>query len=240
MSTAVTVEPENLPTVFDGEPVDFTEMDLTESATSANKFHALAQARAHTALEAAWYAGSVLLEAKARCGGHGKWLPWLEANFRGSTTRAQSYMRIASNTQTSAHLDPEQSIDAVLKAISKPRKPKPKPKPNRDAGVAIYDRARDRLPAVHLNDETYRDYQDAYNRLWQPGSDRRFELDEIARRAATLYGKTVALHERMKAWEERWRDTTDAYELEQIGCISDHLAQMQKLLAEMSGPRRAQ
>jgi hypothetical protein len=62
-------------------------------------------------------------------------------------------------------------------------------------------------------------------------SRRRLELDKIASRMAHLYGDTVAMHEKAPAW--------DAYELEQLGCMSRHLAQIQDLLAEMGHPDQA-
>lgn len=59
----------------------------------------------------------MLLDAKEKAG-HGNWLPWLGANFPGEIRTAQSYMQLASNTQTSASL---KSIDSALKALAEPR-----------------------------------------------------------------------------------------------------------------------
>lgn len=73
-----------------------TDRTLRELAATANRYHAEAQKAAGNALQAAWHAGSTLLSAKAELR-HGQWLPWLDANFKGSYVLAQSYMRIASN-----------------------------------------------------------------------------------------------------------------------------------------------
>ena len=106
------------------------------------------------------------------------------------------------------------------------------------AGTAISDVDRDALPVTGRDGKQYP--PSLKPRRITDDDKRRFELDEIARRAAALYGKTIALHEQMQAWEARWRYTEYAYELEQIGCISDHLTQMQNLLAEMSSPTKVE
>lgn len=51
----------------------------------------------HAALGAAWQAGQLLRVEKKRVRKTmgGAWLPWLEANFRGSVRTAQNYMRLA-------------------------------------------------------------------------------------------------------------------------------------------------
>ena len=91
-----------------------------------------------------------------------------------------------------------------------------------------------RIPVTGLDGKTYA--PSWKSRSVTDNDRRRFELDEIARRTATLYGKTIALHEQMKTWEKKWRYTTYDYELEEIDCISGHLTAMQHLLAEMSSP----
>ena len=51
-----------------------------------------------SAATAAWQAGRLLLEAKAsivRHCGHGAWMLWLEANFKGNTRTARRYMKLA-------------------------------------------------------------------------------------------------------------------------------------------------
>jgi hypothetical protein len=100
-----------------GEPgeVEIIEADLPELANIANRWHDLAETSMRSALEAAWNAGRALVKAKELCD-HGKWLPWLDANFRGSARRAQEYMQIA-NTRTPAHLEAAQTIDEALTAI---------------------------------------------------------------------------------------------------------------------------
>ena len=50
------------------------------------------------AATAAWQAGRLLLEAKAsivRHCGHGAWMLWLQANFKGNTRTARRYMKLA-------------------------------------------------------------------------------------------------------------------------------------------------
>jgi hypothetical protein len=102
--------------------IDTAAPDLPALAERANRYHVRAQELAHGALEVAWYAGNALLAAKAQCR-HGEWLGWLADNFKGSERTAQNYMRLA-NTQTSADLDPDQSIDGAIKALCK-TKPAP-------------------------------------------------------------------------------------------------------------------
>jgi hypothetical protein len=92
--------------------------NLCALAARANKFHSEAEAHTRSALVAAWDAGQALNAAKAQCP-HGTWLGWLEANFKGSKTTAQGYMRLASNTQRIALLNSEQSLRAALKALCK-------------------------------------------------------------------------------------------------------------------------
>jgi hypothetical protein len=102
-----------------------TAVDLPALAEEANEYHAKAEGGARYALEAAWHAGNALIAAKILCE-HGEWLGWLAANFKGSVRSAQNYMRLASNTQSSAYLDSEQSIDAAIKALCKThREPTP-------------------------------------------------------------------------------------------------------------------
>ena len=77
----------------------------TTVATEINRLHeeakrcSEASRRAlHGALAAAWHAGQLLLMEKKRVRhgmGPGAWLPWLEANFRGTARTAQRYMRLA-------------------------------------------------------------------------------------------------------------------------------------------------
>lgn len=101
-------------------------VDLATLAAEANKYHAQARNHCGGMLEAAWHAGKALNAAKERCK-HGDWLPWLEVHFDGSVRNAENYMRIA-KTQSAANMaSSPQSIDKVLKGLSKPRKGKSKP-----------------------------------------------------------------------------------------------------------------
>jgi hypothetical protein len=59
------------------------------------------------ALSAAWEAGQLLLTEKARVRkqmGHGAWLHWIEANFRGTSRTAQRYMCLARSISDTAFL----------------------------------------------------------------------------------------------------------------------------------------
>jgi hypothetical protein len=70
-------------------------------------------------------AGELLIEAKAGVN-NGGWLPWLEANFRGSVRSAQGYMRLArrEDAQGLAHL----GVEGALKQLAAP-KPETKDEP---------------------------------------------------------------------------------------------------------------
>jgi hypothetical protein len=111
---------------------DLSEMDLPELAAVANQHLAAAETAGRSMLESAWHAGSALLAAKAQVK-HGEWATWLEANFHGSDRTARAYMRVATangNRQTSADLpaaDVPTSINAALRAISKPKPAAPHP-----------------------------------------------------------------------------------------------------------------
>jgi hypothetical protein len=63
-------------------------------------------------------AGELLFEAKTQVK-HGRWLPWLEANFPGSVRTAQGYMRLAAHAEDAqrlAHL----GIGGALKQLAAP------------------------------------------------------------------------------------------------------------------------
>jgi len=112
--------------VLDVGPEDFTvtvaEADLGELAAIANRYHDRAVG---AYLDAAWYSGHALNAAKDQLD-HGKFLPWVEANFHGSRQTANDYMRIAgagdspANVVRSLHLDetPQPSINAATKALA--------------------------------------------------------------------------------------------------------------------------
>lgn len=55
-------------------------------------------------LEHARAQGDDLIRAKKGCGGHGKWLPWLQANVRFDRRTATRYMQIAGKWDTVSHL----------------------------------------------------------------------------------------------------------------------------------------
>ncbi|HKI43128.1 MAG TPA: DUF3102 domain-containing protein [Mycobacterium sp.] len=123
-----------------GRPADedfdevIEEADLPELAAVANRFHQQFEDHVRSAVECAWYAGRALNTAKVLFR-RGEWLPWLEANFRGSRQTAERYMALARNCSCVSNLDPDQSITAALKAIPT-KKPGPggdgKPKPAKD------------------------------------------------------------------------------------------------------------
>lgn len=112
---------------------DLDGADLGELAVIANKFHDEVKASGDNMVVAAWSAGQTLLTAKEMCE-HGEWLPWLEANFKGSERTAQRYMAIASKTTRVSDLE-KASIRGALETISLKDKlddePSPKPKGKR-------------------------------------------------------------------------------------------------------------
>jgi hypothetical protein len=94
------------------------ELDrLRDLAAEINREAGLAERAWSSALEHALRAGELLMNAKAQLP-HGEWLPWLQANFKGSVRTAQSYMRLSAhpNTQALAHL----GIEGALKEIATP------------------------------------------------------------------------------------------------------------------------
>jgi len=67
---------------------------LPDLAIQANRHHEQCVAAANNALKHARSAGEALLRAKKKCP-HGKWLPWLKANFKGSARTGRAYMQIS-------------------------------------------------------------------------------------------------------------------------------------------------
>jgi hypothetical protein len=67
---------------------------LAKLAGQINAEHTQALHSIRSSLTHARNAGLLLVEAKKRCG-HGRWLPWLEANVRMSERTAQKYMRLS-------------------------------------------------------------------------------------------------------------------------------------------------
>jgi hypothetical protein len=90
---------------------------VSELAKRANDYHAQVLSHARSAIESAWLAGEALNEAKKQIK-HGDWLPWLEKNFSGSRQTADRYRALAANCPSLSNLDPNQSIDAALKALN--------------------------------------------------------------------------------------------------------------------------
>lgn len=97
---------------------------LAEIAIAINKEHVAVGTAINAGLDHARRAGQLLIEAKARLS-HGKWLPWLHANFAGSRRTAQVYIRIASkyselaaNAQQSAHLSQRDVLDLLTEKQS--------------------------------------------------------------------------------------------------------------------------
>jgi hypothetical protein len=96
---------------------------LESLADRINKHHRDVNTAVGRALNHARMAGKLLAEAKAKAG-HGRWLPWLEANFEGTERVAQMYMRVAvrweeieANTKSVSDL----TLSEALKSISAPQ-----------------------------------------------------------------------------------------------------------------------
>src|ERR1700742_3817012 len=83
---------------------------LAALAADANRWHEQAETAAQSFVEAAWYCGQALLQAKQLLK-HGEWKPWLQENFRGSYRTAATYMQMAGKVQSPALL--ENSVDAT-------------------------------------------------------------------------------------------------------------------------------
>jgi len=68
-------------------------LPVNNLAVQINTYHKQATECANKAVEYAFKAGELLLEAKATVK-HGEWLKWLENNFEDSERTAQTYMRL--------------------------------------------------------------------------------------------------------------------------------------------------
>ncbi len=97
--------------------------EITTLASAINTEHRKAQECAQAAIDHAYEAGRLLVEAKATVP-HGEWGAWLAANFEGSDRTARGYMRLANNweaiaakRQSSADL----SIDGALQLLAAPK-----------------------------------------------------------------------------------------------------------------------
>lgn len=92
---------------------------LPDLAQHINAEHEAAEDAARTAVAHAIRCGELLAEAKAQVE-HGQWLPWLEANFKGSKRTASAYMRLAANRQRVADMS---SVREALEHLSEPKRP---------------------------------------------------------------------------------------------------------------------
>jgi hypothetical protein len=153
-------------------------------ATEINRLHeeakrcSVASRQAlHGALTAAWRAGQLLLVERKRVlhdMERGAWLPWLEANFRGTVRTAQRYMRLA---RCVADIDLLQGMSlrqtyARLGIATEPKTPGKRPLTHRlPAYITLANklmRALQRQPGktVEEQGETYRrDLRVLYERL---------------------------------------------------------------------------
>jgi hypothetical protein len=104
--------------LVDAEIMDdeIADVSLPGLAAAANRYHAQAQAAAHSFVEGVWHAGNALNAAKSQLR-HLEWLPWLAANFNGDSSTAQRYMLIAKSC-TVQDLESFSSMREALKAIS--------------------------------------------------------------------------------------------------------------------------
>ncbi|WP_156298038.1 DUF3102 domain-containing protein [Mycobacterium paragordonae] len=94
---------------------DLSGASLPALARHINSWHLKCEEGKRTALEAAWHAGTALIEAKSRCK-HGEWLEWLKSNFAGSHDTAAAYMKIA-NFEHARNLDSQTSIRQAMAII---------------------------------------------------------------------------------------------------------------------------
>lgn len=109
-----------------------------ELAAVANREHALVCEAGTSLVEHAIRAGEALTAAKAGLA-HGEWLPWLEANFRGSRQTADNYRRLAANCQHVGNLEEptlRKALEAIAGANPAPSQPRSTPVVERDATPA--------------------------------------------------------------------------------------------------------
>lgn len=102
-----------------------TEANLSMLPEQINAEHEAAFGKAREALDHARRAGELLIEAKAKVG-HGKWLPWIEANCRFSESKAQRYIRLAEGWDAlalkSVNLT-DLTVSGALQLLAKPKAP---------------------------------------------------------------------------------------------------------------------
>jgi hypothetical protein len=130
--------------------------NLAQLAKKINAEHTAALRAARTCLKHARRAGELLAEAKEHCG-HGKWLPWLEANVEFTPRTAQRYMRLAerwpeleANATAPSHL----TIEDGLKLLADPDDESERQQEAERIGGAAVD------PDVLLELETPRQMED--------------------------------------------------------------------------------
>jgi hypothetical protein len=100
-------------------------------------------------LELAREAGEILTRKKASLG-HGKWTPWLEANFGKTPRQFQKYMRLHAEWERIEPLldgeEPPTSLNAALQAISTPQPKQLEPSiPSREAVIGLWEQVGDIL-----------------------------------------------------------------------------------------------
>ena len=103
-----------------------TDLDwLPGLADEINAEHAAAEESARDAVNRAYRAGKLLIQAKRRVD-HGKWLSWIDENLDLSERTAQTYMRVASKlptlpVQQAEHVK-ELTLQKVVTLLREPRK----------------------------------------------------------------------------------------------------------------------
>ena len=93
-------------------------IDLRYCAENANRHHDKVVEGWESTLRHAHQAGKILLAAKKQLG-HGRWLPWLKRNFKGSERNAQNYMLIA-RCWKKVEKNPNFSINEAIKSLTSP------------------------------------------------------------------------------------------------------------------------
>jgi hypothetical protein len=96
------------------EMVVYEQLSLDDLAAEIHRELEAADEKYRTAVGHAVRTGDLLIEAKSRLG-HGKWMPWLEANFEFTPQLAGNYMRLARHAD---QIESALSISAALKQIS--------------------------------------------------------------------------------------------------------------------------
>jgi hypothetical protein len=92
-------------------------------AAQINEAHKLAREHAESAIDHAFRAGDLLIEAKGKVQ-HGHWLPWLRENVQFSERSAQAYMRLTAKRDTiMANIADDDDGISVRQALGHLRKP---------------------------------------------------------------------------------------------------------------------